>query len=276
MTISNERLSEMVGAGVPCVPASPGEIVAIVQELQSRRQSPAGVDVKPMKWVDADEGMCTKWRAAALGGHYELVDFGKDDPGFAVNFHWGRPLSFWFIQGEPDEWGPTGPKIFPTLEAAKAAAQADYERRVLSALEPTPIKETASPVVPADVQGVTDEAIRWTDRHGHHYRMDNGAILRDHSTGAWVRYADYQRLSRERDAANYELAARNDAEWERLIARAEAAESRLAEAVSVMTFYARGFAPTGHDRFYEPTAVLLEDCGRRARAFLSPRTRGQT
>ena len=93
------------------------------------------VRVKPLEWVDADEGMCTKWRAAALGGHYELVDFGKDDPGFAVNFHWGRPLSFWFIQGEPDERGPTGPKIFPTLEAAKAAAQADYEARILSALD---------------------------------------------------------------------------------------------------------------------------------------------
>ena len=92
--------------------------------------------VKKLEWVDADEGMCTKWRAAALGGHYELVDFGKGDPGFAVNFHWGRPLSFWFIQGDPDEWGPTGPKIFPTLEAAKAAAQADYERRIISALEP--------------------------------------------------------------------------------------------------------------------------------------------
>lgn len=94
--------------------------------------------VKKLEWVDADEGMCTKWRAAALGGHYELVDFGKDDPGFAVNFHWGRPLSFWFIQGDPDEWVPTGPKIFPTLEAAKAAAQADYEARILSAIEPAP------------------------------------------------------------------------------------------------------------------------------------------
>ena len=93
------------------------------------------VRVKPLVWEDADQGMCTKWRAAALGGQYELVAFSGED-GFAVNFYWGRPLSYWFIQGDPDEWGPTGPKMFPTLEAAKAAAQADYEARVRACLGP--------------------------------------------------------------------------------------------------------------------------------------------
>ena len=92
-------------------------------------------EVKPLVWADADQGMCTKWRAAALQGRYELVTF-KGEEGWAVNFCWGRPLSFWFIQGDPDKFGPTGPKMFPTLDAAKAAAQADYEARVLSALEP--------------------------------------------------------------------------------------------------------------------------------------------
>jgi hypothetical protein len=91
---------------------------------------------KELHWEDADEGFCTKWKAAALGGHYELVWF-EDKQGFSVNFSWGRPLSFWFIQGEPDEHGPTGPKSFTTLDQAKAAAQADYEARILSALEPT-------------------------------------------------------------------------------------------------------------------------------------------
>jgi hypothetical protein len=92
--------------------------------------------LKPLHWEDADEGFCTKWKAAALGGQYELVWF-EDKQGFSVNFSWGRPLSFWFIQGEPDEYGPTGPKSFTTLDQAKAAAQADYEARILSALEPT-------------------------------------------------------------------------------------------------------------------------------------------
>ncbi|MCH6203403.1 hypothetical protein L3V16_06060 [Brucella ciceri] len=104
--------------------------------------------VKKLEWVDADEGMRPKWRAAALGGRYEVVYFYKDEPGFAVNFHWGRPFSFWFIQGEPDEWGITGPKIFPTIKAAKAAAQADYEARILSALEPAATCKESLQVAP--------------------------------------------------------------------------------------------------------------------------------
>ena len=115
------------------------EIIAMASELLARRSSPdREMVVKPLEWEDADRGFCTKWRASALGGAYELVDFGKDDPGFAVNFYWGRPLSFWFIQGDPDEWGPTGPKMFPTLDEAKAAAQADYEARIRTALEAKP------------------------------------------------------------------------------------------------------------------------------------------
>jgi hypothetical protein len=93
--------------------------------------------VKPLVWEDADQGMCTKWRAAAFQGHYELVTL-KNEKGWAVNFSWGRPLSYWFIQGDDDDFGPTGPKMFPDLEAAKAAAQADYEARILAALEPQP------------------------------------------------------------------------------------------------------------------------------------------
>lgn len=45
---------------------------------------------------------------------------------------------------------------YERLGDAQAVAQADNYRRVHYALEPTPIKETASPAVPADVQGVTD------------------------------------------------------------------------------------------------------------------------
>jgi hypothetical protein len=115
-----------------------------------------------MHWEDADEGFCTKWKAAALGGHYELVWF-EDKQGFSVNFSWGRPLSFWFIQGEPDEYGPTGPKSFTTLDQAKAAAQADYAGRILSALEPT----TPSPE--AIVRAALERAARVADKKIFHF-----------------------------------------------------------------------------------------------------------
>lgn len=39
--ITDERLAEMVGAGVPCVPAQPGEIAAVVQELRAIRAAAA-------------------------------------------------------------------------------------------------------------------------------------------------------------------------------------------------------------------------------------------
>lgn len=56
MTISDERLAEMVGAGVPCVPAQPGEIAAVVQELRALRSKPvAGVEVKPVEIEDLIE-----------------------------------------------------------------------------------------------------------------------------------------------------------------------------------------------------------------------------
>jgi hypothetical protein len=89
----------------------------------------------PLEWQPEDS-VCTKWRAAALGGHYELVLLDGEEGGWSVNFSWGRPLSFWFIQGEPDEWGPTGPKAFDDIEDAKSAAEADRVARVLGDLLP--------------------------------------------------------------------------------------------------------------------------------------------
>ncbi|MET0438278.1 MAG: hypothetical protein ABW043_12380 [Devosia sp.] len=50
--VSDERLAEIVGAGVPCVPMQPGEAARIVQELRSLRSKPvAGVEVKPLDWT---------------------------------------------------------------------------------------------------------------------------------------------------------------------------------------------------------------------------------
>ena len=126
--------------------------------------------IKPLVWEDADEGMCTKWRAPALLGNYELVELDKGG-GLSVNFSWGRPLSFWFIQGEPNEYGPTGPKQFPTLEAAKAAAQSDYEARIISALAPDPDR------LPALTAAAYEDAATITSRHKRYWE-DAAADIR--------------------------------------------------------------------------------------------------
>lgn len=113
----------------PCGPEDMGA-TAFVEEG-------SGVRVKPLEWVPAPS-ICTREKAAALGGHYSAVEFdaGTENAHFAANIDLGG-LAFVFIL-EPDPLGGRRPKQFPTLDAAKAAAQADYEARILAALEPTP------------------------------------------------------------------------------------------------------------------------------------------
>jgi hypothetical protein len=97
--------------------------------------------VKVLEWFPV-EAICTREKAQALGGHYSVVEFDKDRPDrhFATNIDLGG-LAFVFLL-EPDmEFGGTRPKRFSTIEAAKAAAQADYEARIISALTATPMPE---------------------------------------------------------------------------------------------------------------------------------------
>jgi hypothetical protein len=75
--------------------------------------------VKPLVWREySNNGNCM---AETSIGDYVIEDHGEND--------WGIWLE--------DNYSPIlGP--YKTLEEAKAAAQADYERRILEALEPTP------------------------------------------------------------------------------------------------------------------------------------------
>lgn len=93
-----------------------------------------GLRVKPLVWEDVD-AICTRQKAPALGGHYSVVEFdaNTEEAHFAANIDLGG-LAFVFIL-EPDPLGGRRPKRYLTLEAAKAAAQADYEARITAALE---------------------------------------------------------------------------------------------------------------------------------------------
>lgn len=76
--------------------------------------------VKPLVWVEYYPGS-GNWSAPAFGGWY----FAKkcwDHGGFG----------FWSPIDGPDD---AHRSCNPTIKAAKAAAQADYERRILEALE---------------------------------------------------------------------------------------------------------------------------------------------
>jgi hypothetical protein len=90
----------------------------------------AGLRVKPLEWVDCqpDDIFGITSRAACVfpGNFNEYVIF--DDAASSDGSIVDDGGLFWFEGGS----------CFPTLEAAKAAAQADYERRILAALEPAP------------------------------------------------------------------------------------------------------------------------------------------
>ncbi len=58
-TVSDERLAEMVGAGMPCVPIMAGEVAQIVQELRQRRaQQIAPVELHgPYGWLNGHRAL---------------------------------------------------------------------------------------------------------------------------------------------------------------------------------------------------------------------------
>lgn len=102
--------------------------------------TPAQVAVKPLEWVEDTESACTRAFAPALGGKMIVVEI---DPG-SGEYSAGIDLSglcFRLIQADyKDEWGIpySAPAKFDSLDDAKAAAQADYEARIRSALISAP------------------------------------------------------------------------------------------------------------------------------------------
>lgn len=96
------------------------------------------VRVKPLEWRSVDE-ICTREIADALGGKMMIVEVDPGSEIYSAGFDIGG-LAFRFVL-EQDPLGLPGqkrPVQYETIGAAKAAAQVDYERRVLSALEEQP------------------------------------------------------------------------------------------------------------------------------------------
>ena len=105
------------------------EIAAAIRALPLPPAAPA-VRVKPLVWMfyhaNPETGFLPHETAEGFGGSY-LIEYRRGQGG-----------------GQYDFWMPerVAGKHFDTLEAAKAAAQADYEARILSALEPQPAPVT--------------------------------------------------------------------------------------------------------------------------------------
>lgn len=150
-----ERLSTMAGIIEMGERISWGSDSAIMDEAAStlttlstrnaelEAQLAERVKVRSLEWSPVEEWKgCSRERAPAFGGEYQIVML---DPGEgelpSLYFEIGLGAFMFRFEQDQDPMGlpgETAPKKFPSVEEAKAAAQADYEHRILSALEATP------------------------------------------------------------------------------------------------------------------------------------------
>ena len=128
--------------------AQPDTIARLTAELaEARRERDAAlagaVEVRPMVWSPVESWkQCSRERAPAFGGEYQIVmlDPGEDELP-SLYFEIGLGAFMFRFEQDQDPMGLPGetcPRKFPSVEAAKAAAQADYRARILTALHPSP------------------------------------------------------------------------------------------------------------------------------------------
>jgi hypothetical protein len=97
--------------------------------------------IRPLEWFADTESICTRAFAPALGGKMIVVELDPGSGEYSAGIDLGG-LCFRFIQARYEDGigGYSAPAKYPSLEAAKAAAHADYEARVRACLVegPTP------------------------------------------------------------------------------------------------------------------------------------------
>lgn len=130
----DEEATEYVRADLAAVQPAQGDYFEGLEEgikIGRGEAQPAQVRVKPLVWDYSPESM--SFYAAWVNARYRIEDRSQHGKGFFV-----LSLDRFFEATEP------------TLDAAKAAAQADYEARTLAALEPQPISKSADLHDPRD------------------------------------------------------------------------------------------------------------------------------
>lgn len=113
-----------------------GETHGKSKEWWSSRTKPlsstGAVKVKALEWAELNEGKVFRALLPVIGS-IRIEPYGVCG--------WWEVL--WSMPGQCDKLIPD---VFDTPDEAKAAAQADYERRILSSLEPTPPEGQQEPV----------------------------------------------------------------------------------------------------------------------------------
>jgi hypothetical protein len=104
------------------IKAAEAEVATLRAELDAARGR-----VKPLEWDDFEDGAGAK-APIAVGLSYLITRWA--DGRFEIE-----------VSAPGISFGFEGDRYYPTLEVAKAAAQADYTARILAALEPDPAVE---------------------------------------------------------------------------------------------------------------------------------------
>lgn len=95
--------------------------------------------IKPLCWVDDTESICTRTYAPAMGGKMIVVELDPGSGEYSAGIDLSGLCFRLILDTYHDGFGAyTAPAKFPSVEAAKAAAQADYETRVSSCLSAIP------------------------------------------------------------------------------------------------------------------------------------------
>lgn len=98
-------------------------------------QSSMAGAIKPLCWVDDTESICTRAYAPALGGKMIVVELDPGSGEYSAGIDMSGLCFRLILDTYHDGFGAyTAPAKFPSIEAAKEAAQADYEARVSSCL----------------------------------------------------------------------------------------------------------------------------------------------
>jgi hypothetical protein len=123
--ISREAVAEIMRQG-----SLPLRGALIIPALRAALDAQAKVMVKPLVWTE----YAPYWKACASDYEYS-INLAADGVNFSVSTRV-------YVFGLNNAWCHVGGG-YPSLHDAKAAAQADYDARIPSALEPTPLGEVA-------------------------------------------------------------------------------------------------------------------------------------
>lgn len=153
--ITKEAIEAGLNAAID-KPLDEDDVRAILTAAFAAMPGPA-VKVKPLEWdrESPTEWKPETWKAQSLVDEYD-IQREKDGTfsGFAPN---------------------AGTNIFSSLEAAKAAAQADYEARIMSSLTPAPDLASENERLRAALYEIANAYTA----HGYSDAMDAVQLLRD-------------------------------------------------------------------------------------------------